>query len=88
MIVKIVGVSEIFTFKDKRSGVNRQARNLYIVRKPNPHEVGTIGMISQSIFIPETLLAKVATFDPKKDYNLIYDSDGKYSYLADIQEVI
>ncbi len=45
-------------------------------------------MISQSIFIPETLLATVATFDPKKEYNLIYDSDGKYSYLADIQEVI
>ena len=88
MIVKIVGVSEIFTYKDKKSGVNRQARNLYIVRKPNTREVGTIGMVSQSIFIPETLLTNVATFDPKKDYNLIYDSDGKYSYLADIQEVI
>ena len=89
MTCKVVGYSSIFTYSDK-SGEKRQARNLYIVRKPTPRESGNIGMVAQSIFLPEIMFSyiPVGGFDAKKEYELIYDSDGRFTYLSAIREVI
>lgn len=88
MTCKVVGYSSVFTYNDK-SGVKQQARNLYILRKPTPRESGNIGMVAQSIFLPESMFCfiPVGGFDAKKDYELIYDSDGRYTYLSGIREV-
>lgn len=88
MTCTVVGYSSIFTYSDK-SGEKRQARNLYIVRKPIPREAGNIGMVAQSIFLPETMFSyiPVGGFDIKKEYELVYDSDGRYTYLSAIREV-
>ena len=89
MTCKVVGYSSIFTYSDK-SGEKRQARNLYIVRKPTPRESGNIGMVAQNIFLPETMFSfiPVGGFDPKKEYELIYDSDGRFTFLSAIREVV
>lgn len=89
MTCKVVGYSSIFTYSDK-SGEKRQARNLYIVRKPTPRESGNIGMVAQSIFLPETMFSyiPVGGFDAKKEYELIYDSDGRFTFLSAIREVV
>lgn len=89
MTCKVVGYSSIFTYSDK-SGDKRQARNLYIVRKPTPRESGNIGMVAQSIFLPETMFSyiPVGGFDAKKEYELVYDSDGRFTFLSAIREVV
>ena len=89
MTCKVVGYSSIFTYSDK-SGEKRQARNLYIVRKPTPRESGNIGMVAQSIFLPETMFSyiPVGGFDAKKEYELVYDSDGRFTFLSAIREVV
>ena len=89
MTCKVVGYSSIFTYSDK-SGEKRQARNLYIVRKPTPRESGNIGMVAQSVFLPETMFSyiPVGGFDAKKEYELIYDSDGRFTFLSAIREVV
>ena len=89
MTCKVVGYSSIFTYSDK-TGEKRQARNLYIVRKPTPRETGNIGMVAQSIFLPETMFSyiPVAGFDAKKEYELVYDSDGRFTFLSAIREVV
>lgn len=89
MTCKVVGYSSIFTYSDK-TGEKRQARNLYIVRKPTPRESGNIGMVAQSIFLPETMFSyiPVGGFDAKKEYELIYDSDGRFTFLSAIREVV
>lgn len=88
MTCKVVGCSSIFTYTDK-IGEKRQARNLYIVRKPTSRESGTIGMVAQSIFLPEIMFSyiPVGGFDAKKEYELIYDSDGRFTFLSAIREV-
>lgn len=89
MTCKVVGYSSIFTYSDK-SGEKRQARNVYIVRKPTPRESGNIGMVAQSIFLPESMFSyiPVGGFDAKKDYDFIYDSDGRFTFLSAIREVV
>lgn len=89
MTCKVVGYSSIFTYSDK-TGEKRQARNLYIVRKPTPRETGNIGMVAQSIFLPEIMFSyiPVGGFDAKKEYELIYDSDGRFTFLSAIREVV
>ncbi len=89
MTCKVVGYSSVFTYSDK-TGEKRQARNLYIVRKPTPRETGNIGMVAQSIFLPETMFSyiPVGGFDAKKEYELIYDSDGRFTFLSAIREVV
>lgn len=89
MTCKVVGYSSIFTYSDK-TGEKRQARNLYIVRKPTPRESGNIGMVAQSIFLPETMFSyiPVGGFDAKKEYELVYDSDGRFTFLSAIREVV
>ncbi len=89
MKVKVVGLGPVFNYKDKKTGADAKARNLYIVRAPSPRENGTTGMIAQRIFIPESLFNNIPLdgFDPKKEYELVYESDGSFTYLASIREV-
>ena len=49
MVAKIVGLSDVFTFTDKKTGQPRQARNIYIVRKPSAREHGYVGMVKYAI---------------------------------------
>lgn len=88
MKVKVVGTSDVINYKDKKTGAEKRARNIYIVREPTSRETGTTGFIAASIFLPETLFVKIPIggFDPKKEYDFIYESDGRYSFLADIRE--
>ena len=83
MVAKIVGLSDVFTFTDKKTGLSRQARNIFIVRKPSAREHGYVGMVCQSLFVSDNMLNIVTTFDPKKDYHFEYDNRG---FLCDIKE--
>lgn len=89
MKVTVVGVSDLIVYKDKKTGEEKRAKNIYIVREPTSRETGGTGLIAASIFLPETLFSKIPVggFDPKKKYDFMYESDGRYSFLADIQEV-
>ena len=83
MVAKIVGLSDVFTFTDKKTGQSRQARNIFIVRKPSAREKGYVGMVCQSLFVADNMVNIVTTFDPKKDYRFEYDNRG---FLCDIIE--
>lgn len=88
MKVKVVGTTEPFNYKDKKTGAERRARNIYIVREPTSRETGITGFIASPIFLPDTLFSKIPIggFDPKKEYDFVYESDGRFSFLADIRE--
>ena len=81
MVAKIVGMSDVFTFTDKKTGQRRQARNIFIVRKPSAREKDYHGMVCQSLFVCDNMVNIVTTFDPKKDYHFEYDNRG---FLCDI----
>lgn len=88
MKVTVVGTSGLISYKDKKTGEEKRARNIYIVREPTSRETGGTGLISAAIFLPESLFSKIPVggFDPKKKYDFIYESDGRFSFLSDIQE--
>lgn len=89
MKVHVVGMSDLIVYKDKKTGAEKRARNIFIVRKPTAREIGYTGSVAAAIFLPENLFSfiPVGGFDAKKEYDFIYDSDGKYSFLSSIQEV-
>ncbi len=88
MQVKVVGMTDIISYKDKKTGEYKEFRNIYFVRKPTSRE-NINGLFAGAVFLISSQFSLIPLngFDDKKDYDFVYESDGRYSYLTDIHEV-
>lgn len=85
MVYKVSGFNK-FTYKDKKTGADRQACVLYGLRHPNSFEsrsTGLVGLIAENRFIGEEQLKLIPKggFELGKCYEFKFESDDGHNVI-------
>ena len=88
MYCVIVGKKPV-DYISKKTGNPVNGISLFIEREPTARETTVEGLVTDSIFISSTSSAFQSLPDiiPGDFYNLIYESDGRYSFLSKVVPV-
>ena len=80
----IMGIAKVdYTKKDNKEV---HGSSVYIVRDPNGRETTTRGQVCEGIWVADTslLAPKLAKLALGMEHEFVYETDGRYSWLADI----
>lgn len=87
MIAKVVGI-ERFNYVDKRTGEQKPAVKLYLVRKPYPVERSTEGLVAmEKPFFGNDVNVIPPNLALDKTYEILSETVGNYSQVVKFEEV-
>lgn len=87
MKVTIVGIQKL-DYTSKRSGKQVTGKTIFYERFPNSRESSVEGLVAGSVFVSDdsVRLVGIQSLTIGNDYDFVYDSDGRYTYLSEIRE--
>ena len=85
MISKVVGIKNLdFVTKE---GNTIKGKKIQLVRKPTVRESDVEGQVVDTVFINHTMQIDLPVFKFGNEYDFIYETDGKHSYLIGVKAV-
>ena len=84
----IVGKKPV-DYVSKKTGNPVQGISFFIEREPTSREADVIGLVTDSIFISfnSPCFASLPKINPGDSVDLIYESDGRYSFLSRVEVI-
>lgn len=81
----LVGTKNV-DYVSKKTGQPVKGVSLYIERDPTERETDVSGLVTDSIFISSSsaCFKSLPTLTPGCSYDLLYDFDGRYSFLSGV----